>query len=126
MVNHDWMLDAVSSIHIHTSAHSLLRSHPCSEEARVLTWSVPTKVHGFGGRSGGDPQGEEAHHHAAKVCQQVSGVSHDGQAVSQVSSCRTAENDSENDHLGASDHWRKQENLYILIKLEKIYLETNK
>lgn len=50
---------------------------------------MPTKVHGFGGRSGGDPQGEQAHHHAAKVCQKVGRISHDGQAVGQVASCKS-------------------------------------
>lgn len=54
----------------------------------ALTWSVPTKVHGFGRRSGGDPQGEQAHHHTAKICQKVGCVGHDGQAVGQVATCR--------------------------------------
>lgn len=49
---------------------------------------MPAIVHGFGGRPGGDPQREQAHHHAAKVCQKVGGVRHDGQAVGQVASCR--------------------------------------
>lgn len=53
---------------------------------------MPTKVHGFGGRSGGDPQGEQAHHHTAKVCQEVGCIGHDGQAVGQVASCRKPEN----------------------------------
>lgn len=53
----------------------------------LLTWSVPTEVHGFGGRPGGDPQGEQAHHHAAKVCQEVGRIGHDGQAVGEVAPC---------------------------------------
>ena len=75
-------------------AHAQVRSHlgttgwtTAGEEA-VLTRSVPTKVHGLGGRSGGDPQGEQAHHHAAKVGQQVSCIGHDGQAVGQGASCK--------------------------------------
>lgn len=48
---------------------------------------MPAKGHGSGGRSGGDPQGEQAHHHAPKVGEEVGSVGHDGQAVSQVASC---------------------------------------
>lgn len=49
---------------------------------------MPAKVHGFGGSPGGDPQREQAHHHAAEVCQEVGGVRHDGQAVGKVASCK--------------------------------------
>lgn len=53
-----------------------------------LTWAVPSKGHGFGGRSGGDPQGEETDHHGAKVSQEVSCICHDSQTVGQVATYR--------------------------------------
>lgn len=55
---------------------------------------MPAKVHGFGGWSGGDPQGEQAHHHTAEICEEVGGIRHDGQAVGQVATCRESENNN--------------------------------
>lgn len=57
----------------------------------VFTWSVPAKVHSLGGRSRGNPQGEKTNHHTAKVCEEMSSICHDGQAVGEIASCRNGE-----------------------------------
>ena len=49
---------------------------------------MPAKGHGAGGWTSREPEGEEAAHHAAHVRQQVGRVSHNGQAVRQVPTCK--------------------------------------
>lgn len=55
---------------------------------RVLTSSMPTKVHGLGGWPGRHPQGEEADKQAGKVSEHMGCICHDRQAMCQVPTCR--------------------------------------
>ena len=79
-----------------------LHSNPCDylyisthTHTHTHTNTVPSRLHAFGGRSAGHPDGEEGDEVPDQVRQRVCCVCHDGQTASQIAPC-----EKENIHNG--------------------------